>query len=128
MKLSTFNKQLIKFIIVGIISNLVLFCVYLLLTKIGLGYKFAMSLLFIIGVIQTFTANKTWTFQHTTPIKGAYLRYFSIYALGYLINLIVLVVAVDELAFQHQWVQGVMTIFLGLFFFILQKFWVFKLS
>lgn len=126
MKLSAFSLQAIKFGVVGLTSNLVLYLLYLGLTGIGLGHKLAMSLLYVVGVLQTFAFNKKSTFSHDGYLGATFVRYISAYAIGYLINLVILIVAVDQFGYRHQWVQGVMILVLALFLFIVQKLWVFR--
>ena len=64
MELNAFSPQVIRFAVVGFASNLVLYLVYLGLTSIGLGHKNAMSILYVVGVLQTFVFNNKWTFRH----------------------------------------------------------------
>ena len=118
--------SIIRFGIVGCTSNLLVFLFYLAFTSFGLGYKSTMSFLYLVGVLLTFNANKKWTFNHSGNLKVAFLRYVSLYAVGYLINLFVLITAVDRFAFRHQWVQGVMIFVLAVFLFFGQKLWVFR--
>ncbi len=120
--------QMLRFAVVGLASNAVLYLVYLGMTSAGLGPKLAMSLVYGIGVAQTFLFNKRWTFNHSGRHDSALLRYLSVYAAGYLANLLVLAWLVDGLAMPHQIVQGVMILVLAGCFFLLQKFWVFKAS
>ncbi len=79
--------QIVRFGIVGIASNIVLYMLYCGITSIGLGYKLAMSLLYVVGVIQTFFFNKKWTFNHQGYLNVTLLRYIVIYGVCYLINL-----------------------------------------
>nr|WP_316639094.1 GtrA family protein [uncultured Roseateles sp.] len=118
--------QLIRYGVVGVASNLVGYLLYLGLTSLGVGPKSAMSLLYAIGVAQTFLFNKRWTFGHQGSGRAALLRYCTAYGLGYVINLVVLLVLVDHWAWPHQWVQGVMILVLAAMLFLLQKFWVFR--
>lgn len=126
MKLSAFSLQAIRFGVVGFTSNLVLYLLYLGLTGLGVGHKLALSLLYVVGVLQAFVFNKNWTFSHHGRLRATFVRYISLYAVGYLINLGVLIVMVDQYGYWHQWVQGVMILVLALFFFVMQKFWVFR--
>jgi putative flippase GtrA len=126
MSLNTIVIEFCRFGIVGVVSNLILYLIYIILCSLGLGYKSAMTIIFILGVIQTFLINKTWTFNNSDYHKIIFFKYIGVYITGYFINLFVLIVAVDMLYFQHELVQGVMIITLGIYFFILQKFWVFK--
>ncbi|MBU1664471.1 MAG: GtrA family protein [Gammaproteobacteria bacterium] len=120
--------QMLRFAVVGLASNAVLYMVYLGMTAVALGPKLAMSLVYAIGVAQTFLFNKRWTFNHAGRHDTAFIRYVTVYAGGYLINLLVLVWLVDSLGYPHQIVQGLMILVLAGCFFVLQKIWVFKVS
>ena len=120
--------QFIKYVIVGLISNGLLYIVYLLLTAYGLGHKTAMTLLYVLGVLQTFIFNKKWTFGNHGAVSRSFFRYCLSYALGYLVNLLALYYFVDNLLFPHEIVQGVMILFNAVMLFFLQKFWVFSVG
>ena len=120
------HGQLIRYGIVGIVSNALAYLLYLAITVAGIEHKIAMTLVYVMGVAQTFVLNKRWTFRHDGAHKPAFVRYCLSYALGYLVNLLVLYVLVDRLGYAHQIVQGVMIIALAAMLFLLQKFWVFR--
>jgi putative flippase GtrA len=118
--------QTLRFIVVGVLSNTILYLAYLLVTWLGLDPKIAMTLVYVAAIVGTFVINRRWTFgAHSISVKG-FLKYLVVYAFGYLVNLAILFVAVDNLGAPHQWVQlfaiGVVAVvsFLG------QKFWVFR--
>ncbi|MBV5310569.1 GtrA family protein, partial [Chromatium okenii] len=58
------HVQLSRYALVGVASNAFGYFLYLLLTNVGMGYKSAMSLLYIVGVAQTFIFNRSWSFRH----------------------------------------------------------------
>lgn len=118
--------QFLRYAVVGLASNLVLYLAYLGLTIFGMGPKTAMSLLYTLGVAQTFLFNRTWSFGHDGALHGAFARYVASYSFGYLLNLAVLWVAVDNMGLPHQIVQGIMILSLAILLFLLQKFWVFR--
>lgn len=118
--------QLFRYGVVGLTSNFVGYLLYLGLTHIGVGPKTAMSLLYGVGVAQTFLFNKKWTFGNTDAHGQTLFRYCLSYGLGYVINLLVLILAVDKWGWPHQWIQGAMILILAAMLFVLQKFWVFK--
>jgi putative flippase GtrA len=118
--------QLLRFSIVGLSSNLTLYALYLVLTRIGMGHKSAMTLLFALGVLQTFAFNGRWTFDYQGGNQSTLLKYTLSYTLAYSLNLISLLVLVDNLGYPHQAVQAVMIFSLALILFLLQKFWVFR--
>ena len=126
MKLDARRLQLVRFGVVGLASNLLLYLLYLALTAVDVEPKLAMSLLWMIGILQTFAFNKKWTFGHRGRLSATFVRYVSLYAAGYLINLGVLVVMVDRLGYSHRWVQGVMVLVIAALSFAVQKTWVFR--
>lgn len=127
MKLNDiFDYRALRFAIVGVISNGILFLAYLALTEIGMASKFAMTLLYVTGVIQGFIFNKKWTFSHEGHVTKTFTAYVLLYAIGYLINLAILVVFVDRLGMPHQLVQGAATLTLAGFFFLTQRFLIFR--
>lgn len=118
--------QLFRYGIVGVLSNAVGYLLYIGITAAGMEHKLAMTLLYVVGVAQTFIFNKRWSFKHRGTHWPALVRYGASYALGYLINLLALLVLVDQLGYPHQIVQGVMILSLAVLLFLLQKFWVFR--
>jgi putative flippase GtrA len=118
--------QFARYAIVGLVSNAVAYLLYLALTAAGMEYKLAMTLLYGLGVAQTFLFNKRWSFQHGGMHGPTFLRYCVTYGLGYCINLFALLVFVERLGYPHQLVQGVMVLTLAVMIFLLQKFWVFR--
>jgi len=126
MKTSLVLGQFFRFASVGLLSNAVLYGAYLLLTTVGLEAKLAMSLLYAVGVAQTFFLNKRWSFRYFGAHGSALLRYCVAYGLGYALNLVVLYVLVDRMEYPHQIVQAMMIICLAVMLFLMQKFWVFR--
>ena len=119
-------RQFLRYTLVGIISNLVLYVGYLLLTNVGVGHKSAMSFLYVAGVLFTFAFNRNWTFSHQGHISKSIVSYISIYIFGYLLNLGGLYCFVDILGYRHEWVQGVLVFIIALLLFLMQKTIVFK--
>lgn len=107
------KTQFTRYVLVGLASNLVLYLAYLALTAWGMGPKPAMSLLYALGVAQTFVFNRKWSFRHQGGFHGTFARYVVAYAFGYILNLTVLWLAVDRLGLPHQLVQGVMILTLA---------------
>ncbi len=119
-------RQFLRYGLVGLISNAVLYLVYLALTAVGTEPKLAMTLLYALGVAQTFMFNKHWSFRHGGKHGPAFARYCMSYGLGYVINYLALFVLVDHLGYPHQIVQGVLVLSLAVMLFLLQKFWIFR--
>ena len=117
--------QLARFGIVGLLSNAFLYLLYLGLTMAGMGHKLAMTLLYALGVAQTFVFNHRWTFAFGGTVPGALLRYIAVYLAGYAVNLGTLAFFVDRHGYPHQAVQGVSILGVAAMIFVLQKYWVF---
>ena len=117
--------QAVRFGLVGVASNALGFVWYLLLTWLGMGPKSAMSLLFLIGTMQTFIFNKRWSFQYSGTDRLVLVRYVAAYGIGYIVNLLSLIVLVDYARYPHVAVQAAMIIVVAAIMFLLQKFWVF---
>lgn len=118
--------QLSRYAVVGLASNGVGYLLYLLATWLGAGPKTAMTGLYILGVLQTFVFNKKWSFRFAGAAAPALVRYTMVYVLGYVINFFTLMLLVDQAGLSHQWVMAGLVLFMAVFFFVGQKFWVFR--
>ncbi len=121
-----FFFQLNKFALVGIVSNFVLYGMYLLLTGLETGHKLAMTIVYVVGVLQTFVLNKRWTFRNDSNNSSVLVRYVAAYGLGYFISVGLLILFVDLLNLPHQLVMGATIVFVAGCMFALQKYWVFR--
>lgn len=117
--------QFSRYALVGVASNAMGYVLYLVLTRLGLGPKLAMSLLYGIGVLQTFFFNKKWSFSFSGAAAPALVRYAAAYAIGYFVNLLALMLLVDQAGLPHQLVQGVMILVVAVLLFLAQRYWVF---
>ena len=120
------QRQFIRYAIVGLASNALAYGFYIVFTLFGLGPKLAMSVIYGISVLQTFIFNKRWTFGHRDAFGSAFIRYCISYGLGYVINMMVLIVMVDQYGYPHEIVQAATILSLAVMLFLLQKFWVFQ--
>jgi len=121
-------RQFARYVVIGLASNLILYLGYIALTFAGTEPKLAMTLLYALGVAQTFVFNSRWSFGHDGKHGPAFVRYCASYGLGYVVNLAALFVLVDRLGYPHQIVQGAMVLSIAVMLFLLQKFWVFRLN
>lgn len=119
-------RQLIRYGLVGVVSNLTIYTVYLLITYLGVEPKTAMTSVYIIGASIGFIGNRKWTFAHRGNSINAALRYMLAHLFGYMLNLLLLFTFVDRLGYAHQWVQGVAIIIVAGFLFMVFKHFVFR--
>lgn len=120
------SRQLMRFLIVGTLTNLSLYLVYLVITWLGLDHKLAMTLVYIGGVIMSFSLNRNWTFSHNGHLTSSFLRYSLLYLFGYFLNLTGLFLLVDIAGYPHQVIQLLIAMLLAIFFFVFQRVWVFS--
>lgn len=118
--------QFVRFLIVGAASNVLLYVLYILATSQGIGHKTAMSVLYMLGVLQTFVANRSWSFDHRGRGTSALMRYLVAYLLAFCLNFGVMYAFVDRLGYSDKLVQGCMIVVVALLMFLAQKYWVFK--
>jgi len=122
------SGQMIRFVAVGFMSNALLYVLYLFFTVMGMGHKTAMTLLFVAGTLQTFIFNRRWTFEHQGIVRTSFAKYLLTYFFAYILNLAALFFFADHLGYEHQIVQGLMIVFIAVVLFILQRYWVFRVS
>lgn len=84
-----------------------------------------MSVLYLFGALVGFFANRRFTFRYDGHIGVAGLRYLFAQFLGYLLNLILLLLFVDWFGFSHQIVQAIAIVVVAIFLFALSRFFVF---
>lgn len=118
--------QLISYGLVGSVSNVTIYFVYLLITYLGIEPKTAMTFVYIIGASIGFIGNRNWTFAHRGDFSSAVLRYMLAHLLGYLVNFYILYTFVDRFNYDHQWVQALAIIIVAGFLFTVFKYFVFQ--
>lgn len=118
--------QLLRFGVVGVGINLLLYGGYLAMVGAGLEPKAAMTVGYACGVAIGFFINRRWTFGQRGVLRRDIHAYLVVYAAGYLINLAALALFVDGMQWPHQGVQAAMAFVIAVFTFVMQKFWVFQ--
>lgn len=118
-------RQLIRYGLVGVVSNLINYFIYLFITYLGVEPKTAMTFVYIIGASIGFVGHRNWSFTHKGALLGSGTRYFIAHFFGFLINFIILLTLVDKLGYSHQWVQAGAMIVVAGFLFLTFKYFVF---
>ena len=119
-------RQLIRYGLVGVISNIAIYLFYLFFTYQGVKPKTAMTLVYIIGASIGFVGNRKWTFSYNENLVGDTIRYILAHLFGYLLNFLMLLIFVDNLGYAHQWVQAISILIVAGFLFIVFKYFVFR--
>lgn len=83
-----FDMTIVRFLLVGVINTLVgLGTIYSAMYFLGMGVVFANALGYSIGIVVSFSLNKTWTFGSRDRIVSTFPRYLLVLAVAYAANL-----------------------------------------
>ncbi|MBL0010846.1 MAG: GtrA family protein [Nitrosomonas sp.] len=118
--------QLFRYGLIGVVTNLSWYCVYLLITFFGAEPKLVMTFLYLCGATISYLANRKWTFQHNGYWVSSTIRFAIAHMMGYSLNYFLLLIFVDHYHYPHQWVQGAAIFIVAGFLFIAFKFFVFS--
>lgn len=122
-----FEKQISRFIFVGILNTIVGYGAYFILLYLNIYYMIALFISHVIGVAHSFVWNKKWTFKSGGDARREIVKFISVYGATFLINLLILALFVEKLMLSPKTGQvfalGIVTMisFLG------HKYWSFRL-
>lgn len=119
-------RRLLRYGLVGLASNSAGYLAYLLLTELGLSPKLTMTGLYASGAAIAFFGNRNFTFGDGGRIGPAAVRFMAVYAVGWLVNLSILVFFVDHRGQPHWMVQGIAILIVAALIFVLQRYFVFR--
>ena len=118
-------KQLYRYALVGLLTNLIGYTLYLFFTFSGISPKVTITIIYFFAATAGFIANKQYTFNHDGKFLSSGFRYLMTQIFGYFLNFVILLLFVDCLNYSHQLVQGVAVFVVAFFMFILSRFFVF---
>lgn len=121
-------RQLFSYALIGVLTNVLGYAIYLFLTHLWGAPKITMTALYVVGASVGFFANRRYTFRHDGSIGVAGVRYLLLQTAGYLLNLAVLLVFVDWLGVAHQIIQAIAIIVVAIFLFVMSRVFVFSQS
>lgn len=82
-------RQLARYAVVGVASNLAGYLAYLLLTWLYVGPKLAMRLVYLTGASAGYFGNRQWTFAHNGTAASTLLKYGLAHGCGYVLNCVI---------------------------------------
>ncbi len=118
-------SQLFRYGLIGVSANLAAYLAYLSITYMGGTPKLTMSVLYVVTAFASYLGNRKLTFAYTGGFLGSGLRFAIAHFFGYLINLCLLFVLVDNFGYPHQVVQVCAIIIVAIFLFLSFKLFVF---
>lgn len=119
------RAQFIRYVLVGLGLNAAIYGVYLLVTWRIMGCEAAMTIIFGVGTLLSFLANRRITFSHRGDQLAALRWFLACYAMLCVIDFITPWVFAGQMRVPHQIVQGCVAVVLALLNFIIQRHWVF---
>jgi putative flippase GtrA len=120
------HTQLLRYLLVGALSNSVGYLVFLLIAWWGGAPKVAMTLVYVTGALTGFFGNRNWTFRDRGGTGRSAFFYFLAHGSGYSLNWLLLYVFVDRFGYPHQVVQLAAMVMVALVLFVELKYLVFR--
>lgn len=117
--------QIIRYVIVGVLNNLCGYILYLLLTWVGLDPKMVVSMLYPIGALTAYWGHARFSFNTYGLKPNAIRRFIVAHILGFLVNLMMLVIMVDFYGYSHALIQMLAIVTVAGVLFILFRYYVF---
>ena len=118
--------QFVRFVMVGIIQNLLGYALYISITWAGLDPKLTITFLYPVGFTLSYMGNKKWSFSHKGDHKQAIIRFTITHLIGYAFNIAGLYMLVDMYGYSHQYVQLLIMFILMFYYFLALRMFVFK--
>jgi glycosyltransferase involved in cell wall biosynthesis len=128
--LASTHKELVRFMMVGVVNTLLDVSLYFLLTRFT--YLFAAHLIaakffsFLAGTISSLYLNRSWTFGIQGQLTaGEVLRFYSMVSLSIFLDVYLMAVLVGAHVYDLL-ALAITTVLVFLVNFVISKFWVFK--
>lgn len=119
--------QLIRYGLVGVVSNGLLLGIYFILTELaGLVPELAATMTFCLGVIWTYVFNRNWAFRSESAHRNAIPKYILSYVLAYFTTIGTLSFGHRLIGLPHLVSQILAILVSAVTLFALLRLWVFR--
>lgn len=123
---NTLSRELLTFSYIGILTNTFGYSLFLLLTQyLLLSPYLAVTFLYPLGIILSYNFNKKYTFINSVTTQKERITFFLIYLSGYFLNIVILFLLITVFNFLEYIAQAIAVVTLALYFFFMQKNYVF---
>jgi putative flippase GtrA len=119
-------QQFFRFSLIGILTNIVMYLLYLMINSCGVNPKIAMTIVYVFGIFIGFIFHRRWTFVQHGNSMNIKLRYLLVHSLGYSANFFILLFFVDYLHYSHKIIQALAIGIIAVLLFFSLKYFVFK--
>jgi putative flippase GtrA len=121
----TIQRQFLKYLVVGGISNGTAYGLYVALSAFGLSPITSMTLVYLAACGLGFSFNRSWTFSSRSSLPRTLIKYVLIQVIGYFTNLAILISLHYGLGIPHLLSQLVGVVIVAVELFILSRWFVF---
>lgn len=118
--------RMLRYGVVGVASNGLLYAGYIVLTALGAAPEFASVGLFISGVAGTYVVNRGWSFSSARAHSWTAPRYVATYVSGMFVQVFALGMGHRVFGTPHQLAQAIAMLAAAATIFSLLNFWVFR--
>lgn len=119
---------MIRFALVGLVSNGVAYAVYLALTAVGMDPYAAATVVYVVALAVGFAGHRKVTFAHQGRLGRAAALYLVVYAIGYLIDIALLAIGMDVLDQSHVIAQAGAVVVVAIYLYMALQLFVFTSS
>jgi putative flippase GtrA len=119
-------RQIIRYGVVGLLSNLLGYLVYLLITWLGVDPKLAVTLFYPLAATIAYSGHAKYSFSYKGGHASGFSSYVVTHVFGYLLNIASLFFFVDVLLYPHQLVQLCNIFLVAGFLFVAFKYFAFQ--
>jgi len=120
------THQLLRYAIVGILTNATGYGTYLFITWLGVEPKATMSAIYLFAASLGYFGHRQWSFSHQGSIVKSAYKYGLVHFSGYFINFVLLYVFVDLYHYPHQLIQACAVVVVAAYLFIMFRCFVFS--
>ena len=115
-------RLFLKYLKVGVVNSLLgLFVILICLNFLKLNYNVSYLLGYVVGLINSFILNKSYTFNNTMKWNKVILPFFILFIVSYVISHIVLLLLIEVLYLEKNTAIVISMIIYTLIGFILNK-------
>ncbi|WP_068532517.1 GtrA family protein [Paenibacillus glacialis] len=127
------KKEVISYIIFGVLTTVINLIVYVILTKAsGMDYRIATTIAWIVSIVFAFITNKKFVFGNVNNGFSVMIRELMLFvafrALSFVLDIIVLVVLIELLQFNDLISKGITNVLVVIFNYVASKMYIFKSS
>lgn len=119
--------QLLSFFLVGLANTVVgLFCIWITMWLMELNELAANFVGYFVGLVLSYSLNRTWTFADTQKVSGSFPRWFFAAMLAYFFNLAVVIIAIRQMEIDPYLAQLLGIVVYASIMFLAGRYYVFN--